>query len=115
MTATTRTVFLLTALILGALLFSCHPLRAVQPNRTAVWRKLSCGLIPRKCPECKSLPGRRCRAHRSSCELSVGCPSGSDRGGWRLLRLQIPRENRMNVHKNARLTPHGRERIYGRL
>jgi hypothetical protein len=28
-----------------------------------------------------------------------------------LLRLQIPRENRMNVHKNARLTPHGRERI----
>jgi transposase-like protein len=27
-----------------------------------------------------------------------------------LLRLQI-RENRMNVHKNARLTPHGRERI----
>ena len=28
-----------------------------------------------------------------------------------MLRLQIPRENRMNVHKNARLTPHGRERI----
>jgi transposase len=28
-----------------------------------------------------------------------------------LLKLQIPRENRMNVHKNARLTPRGRERI----
>ena len=28
-----------------------------------------------------------------------------------MLRLQIARENRMNVHKNARLTPHGRERI----
>ena len=28
-----------------------------------------------------------------------------------MLRLQIPSENRMNVHKNARLTPHGRERI----
>ena len=25
--------------------------------------------------------------------------------------LQIPRENRMNMHKNARLTPRGRERI----
>jgi Group II intron, maturase-specific domain/leucine-zipper of insertion element IS481 len=28
-----------------------------------------------------------------------------------LLKLQIPTENRMNVHKNARLTPRGRERI----
>jgi hypothetical protein len=28
-----------------------------------------------------------------------------------LLKLQIPRENRMNVRKNARLTPRGRERI----
>jgi len=28
-----------------------------------------------------------------------------------LLKLQIPRENRMNMHKNARLTPRGRERI----
>jgi len=28
-----------------------------------------------------------------------------------LLKLQIPGENRMNVHKNARLTPRGRERI----
>jgi transposase-like protein len=28
-----------------------------------------------------------------------------------LLKLQIPRENRLNVHKNARLTPRGRERI----
>jgi transposase-like protein len=28
-----------------------------------------------------------------------------------LLKLQIPRENRMNVHENARLTPRGRERI----
>jgi hypothetical protein len=27
------------------------------------------------------------------------------------LRLLKPRENRMNVHKNARLTPRGRERI----
>jgi hypothetical protein len=51
------------------------------------------------------------RDHRTkvaSCELSVGCPSGSD---LRLLKLQIPTENRMNVHKNARLTPRGRERI----
>src|ERR1700687_4539610 len=29
----------------------------------------------------------------------------------RLLKLQIPRENRMNMHKNSRLTPRGRERI----
>jgi transposase-like protein len=28
-----------------------------------------------------------------------------------VLKLQIPRENRMNMHKNARLTPRGRERI----
>src|ERR1700740_1771215 len=28
-----------------------------------------------------------------------------------LLKLQIPRGNRMNMHKNARLTPRGRERI----
>jgi transposase-like protein len=28
-----------------------------------------------------------------------------------LLKLQIPKGNRMNVHKNARLTPRGRERI----
>ena len=28
-----------------------------------------------------------------------------------MLKLQIPRENRMNMHKNARLTPRGRERI----
>jgi len=28
-----------------------------------------------------------------------------------LLKLQSPTENRMNVHKNARLTPRGRERI----
>jgi transposase len=28
-----------------------------------------------------------------------------------LLKLQIPRENRMNIHKNARLTPRGRERM----
>jgi len=28
-----------------------------------------------------------------------------------LLKLQIPRVNRMNMHKNARLTPRGRERI----
>ena len=28
-----------------------------------------------------------------------------------MLKLQIPTENRMNVHKNARLTPRGRERI----
>src|SRR5215813_4320972 len=27
------------------------------------------------------------------------------------MKLQIPTENRMNVHKNARLTPRGRERI----
>jgi len=28
-----------------------------------------------------------------------------------LLKLQIPTENRMNVHKNAPLTPRSRERI----
>ena len=28
-----------------------------------------------------------------------------------MLKLQIPRVNRMNMHKNARLTPRGRERI----
>ena len=28
-----------------------------------------------------------------------------------MLKLQIPRGNRMNMHKNARLTPRGRERI----
>ena len=28
-----------------------------------------------------------------------------------MLKLQIPRENRMNVHKHARLTPRGRERV----
>ena len=28
-----------------------------------------------------------------------------------MLKLQIPTENRMNMHKNARLTPRGRERI----
>jgi DNA-binding NarL/FixJ family response regulator len=28
-----------------------------------------------------------------------------------LLKLQSPTENRMDVHKNARLTPRGRERI----
>jgi transposase InsO family protein len=28
-----------------------------------------------------------------------------------LLKLQIPRKNRMNMHKNARLRPRGRERI----
>ena len=28
-----------------------------------------------------------------------------------MLKLQIPRENRKNMHKNARLTPRGRERI----
>lgn len=28
-----------------------------------------------------------------------------------VLKLQIPREKRMNMHKNARLTPRGRERI----
>ena len=44
------------------------------------------------------------------CELSVGWSSGFDRGSW-LLKLQIPRGSRMNMHKNARLTPLGRERI----
>jgi hypothetical protein len=32
-----------------------------------------------------------------------------------LLKLQIPRENRMNVQKNARLTPRGREWIVRQL
>ena len=32
-----------------------------------------------------------------------------------MLNLQIPRENRMNMHKNARLTPRGRERIVRRV
>ena len=46
------------------------------PYRAAVWRKLSCRLIPRKCPECRSLPGRGCRAHRSSAGNCALFPGG---------------------------------------
>src|SRR5579872_6059441 len=38
------------------------------------------------------------------CELSGGCPFGPDRGSFRFLG-----ENRMDIHKNAPLTPKGRE------
>src|SRR6185437_5230465 len=47
------------------------------------------------------------------CELSIGCPSGSG-GEDEVARLHFLQErNRMNIHKNARTTPRGREWIAG--
>ncbi len=48
----------------------------------------------------------------SSCELSIGCPSGLRPRKLMLSRRQrILGESRMDIHKNARLTPRGRERM----
>jgi len=50
-------------------------------------------------------------AARASCELSVGCPSSVLTEEAEVAEAQIPTENRINVNKNARLMPRGRERI----
>lgn len=51
---------------------------------------------------------------RTSCELPINCPSGPDRG-TEVARVQCSRRGRMNIHKNARLTPIGREHLVMRI
>jgi len=49
-------------------------------------------------------------ASRSSCELSIGCPPVLTEEAEGAEASVIP-EDRMDMHKNARLTPFGRERM----
>ncbi len=51
----------------------------------------------------------------SSCELSIGCPSGPMREKLKVSKPQFLRRGRDDVHKNARLTAFGRERIVGQV
>lgn len=52
---------------------------------------------------------------RPSCRCYRGCSPGPDRGSWLLRSKQRQSGGRMNVHKNARLTPRSREVMFGRV